>query len=379
MKDNNMHNLLILYNPYYNQEMLEDHVRILGAYEDMTQARVGLGKIRSKMRDYEHSRGERIDALYGAISPQSPLQLYLTDFSSMYVCYVEEVADVLPEGVDAPEYYAQLDVEKWFVVSDIREIARNDFEYVRDQVLVGLTTPNYGNHTYALYGNRYDYPLEVEQKEPLHYFESFHTGKRHFGKVFKSSTYAALQQDLIHYVYGREILYAMHPDSMESIIHAEMVYAEHRENATYDFASVVVQYAKAFENELYYFLRRLFEKLMGYDSALESIGYQVQGREFVLYDYLSQKPNMGTNKYLLGNNSIYKAYTAYYDYKTHATLLNLLKYDIKHAINTIQSIRNEASHGGSISKAECQEVRAVMLGIGRESIMSTMMKARETL
>jgi hypothetical protein len=374
-----MHSLLVLYNPYYNQEMVEDHVRILGCFDEQTQAKVGFGKIRSKIRNYEHSKEEKIDALYEEISPQKPLQLFLTDFSSMYVCYVEQVTDQLPEGVKAPVYYEQLDVEKWFVVSDIREIAHNDFAYVRDQVLVGFTTPNYGNHTYALYGNRYDYPLEVEQKEPLNYFEAYAEGNRHFTQVFKSNKYATTQQELIHYAYGKEILYAMHPDSMESIVHAEMVYAEHKENATYDFASVVVQYAKAFENELYYFLRQLFEKLMGYDETLENIAYQVQGRNFTLYDYLNQKPNMGTNKYLLSNPDIYKAYTAHYDYKTHAKLLSLLKYDIKNAINTIQNTRNEASHGGSIAKAQCQQIRNLILGVGEESIMAELMKGREGL
>jgi len=374
-----MHNLLILYNPYYNQEMIEDHVRILGRYDEITQARVGLGKIRSRIRNYEHSQEERIETLYEEISPEKPLQLFLTDFSSMYVCYVEAVVDVLPEGIDAPVYYQKLDVEQWFVVSDIREIAYHDFEYVRDQVLVGFTTPNYGDHTYALYGNRYDYPLEVQQKEPLDYFEIHHTGKRHFTQVFKSSKYATVQKELIHYVYGKEILYAMHPDSMESIIYAEMAYAEHKENATYDFASAVVQYAKAFENELYYFLRRVFEILMGYDATLETIPYQVQGREFRLYDYLSNKPNIGTNKYLLSHSRIYQAYTAQYDYRTHAKLLNLLKYDIKNAIHTIQAIRNEASHGGSISNVSCKKVRDLMLGVGQESIMGALILAKQSL
>ena len=45
-------NLLILYNPYYNEEMIEDHIRILDAAADPVQARVGFGKIRSRIRDF---------------------------------------------------------------------------------------------------------------------------------------------------------------------------------------------------------------------------------------------------------------------------------------------------------------------------------------
>ena len=372
-----MLNLLILYNPYYNQEMIEDHIRILNSADKPTEAKVGFGKIRSKIRDYEHSKEEKIDLLCDAVSPDNPMQLFLTDFSSMYVCRVEEVSFELTD-VDAPVYYEQLDVERWFIVSDIREVIRNDFAYVRDQVLVQFTTPNYGDHTYALYGNRYDYPLEVKQKTPLDYFAHFTEGERHFTKVFKSSKYASVQQDLKHYVFGKALLYSMHPDSMESIIGAEVQYDAHKENATYDFASIVILYAKAFENESYYFLRLLFEELMGYDETLEQIGYSVQGRDYRLIDYLNAKPNIGTNKYLLSNSAIYNAYkNRYSDYRQYAELLHLLTHKLKSAITTIQSIRNEASHGGSISKEECDSVRAVLLGIGEESIMTTILKCKK--
>jgi len=65
------------------------------------------------------------------------MQLFLTDFSSIYLCYVEKVSKEL-DGVEAPTYYEELYVESWFIISDIREIIRNDFEYVREQVLVQL-------------------------------------------------------------------------------------------------------------------------------------------------------------------------------------------------------------------------------------------------
>ena len=63
-----MQNLLILYNPYYNQEMIEDHIRVLNASEDSTQAKVAFGKIRSKIRDYEHSKEEKIVELCRAVN-----------------------------------------------------------------------------------------------------------------------------------------------------------------------------------------------------------------------------------------------------------------------------------------------------------------------
>ncbi len=374
-----MKNLLILYNPYYNPEVIEDHIRILNQNSNTEEAKVAFGKVHSKRRDYEHPYGDRVDVVCDDASAENPIQLFLTDFSSMYVCYVEKVTKEL-DGVQAPAYYDNLDVDRWFIVSDIREIARNDFDYVRDQVIVKLTTPNYGDHTYALYGNRYDYPLMVEQKNPINYFEGFDDGDRHFNRVFKSSQYASTQHDLMHYVFGKDLLYEMHPDSLESLITAEVDYLEHKDNATHDFSAIVINYSKAFENESYYFLRKLFEELMMINSDLEEIEYQVQSRSYTLYDYLSKKPNMGTNKYLLNHSDIYHAYTSHFDdYRKYASILNLLKFDLKNAITAIQNVRNEASHGGQISKKECDEVRSVMIGVGQGSIMSGILKSKNTI
>ena len=37
------------------------------------------------------------------------------------------------------------DVEAWFLIDDMYEIIRDDFESVRDKILANFTTPNYGN------------------------------------------------------------------------------------------------------------------------------------------------------------------------------------------------------------------------------------------
>ena len=374
-----MKNLLVLYNPYYNQEVIEDHIRILNQNGNTEEAKVAFGKVHSKRRDYEHPFGDMVDTLCDAASPENPIQLFLTDFSSMYVCYIENVTKEL-DGIKAPAYYDSLDVDRWFIVSDIREIARNDFDYVRDQVLTKFTTPNFGDHTYALYGNRYDYPLVVEQKQVINYFEDFHEGDRHFTRVFKSTQYALTQHDLMHYVFGKELLYDMHPDSLESLIRAEVDYLEHKDNATFDFSAIVINYTKAFENEMYYCLRKLFELLMMINSDLEDIEYKVQGRSYTLYDYLKQKPNMGTNKYLLSQSDIFYAYKNHFDdYRKHGVLLNFLKFDLKNAISVIQEVRNEASHGGQISKKECDDVRSVILGIGQASMISSILSNKKLI
>jgi len=104
----------------------------------------------------------------------------------------------------------------------------------------------------------------------------------------------------------------------------------------------------------------------------------VQGRPYQLIDYLTQKPNIGTNRYLLSHPEIYKTYKALYgDYRKHGELLNLLTYKLKNATAIIQDIRNKASHQGSISRQECDKIRNLLLGIGEESILVLLLKRVE--
>ena len=67
-------------------------------------------------------------------------------------------------------YYESLDVEKWFVAEDMREIIRNYFAKTRDLVLSNFTTPQFDNHTFIVFWNRYHYPIIVNQKEIIDYF-----------------------------------------------------------------------------------------------------------------------------------------------------------------------------------------------------------------
>lgn len=125
------------------------------------------------------------------------MQLFLSDYSSLYVAKVVRVIngnlnqnnhaglskiDNLnlgelnsPTNLDAnlakiaPN---NLNVEKWFIVSDLRELARDDFSVVRDNFLSDFKVLAYGGHTFAIYGNAYVYPLIIHQKSSRNYFEN---------------------------------------------------------------------------------------------------------------------------------------------------------------------------------------------------------------
>jgi len=367
-----MHNLLILYNPYYQKNVIEEHIDILLNSDSQSNAKAAFGKIRSKLRDYEHPYQERLNEIYDSISEENYLQLFLTDYSSIYVAKVIEVTTEDRSDM-APDYYRhkKLDVERWFVISDMREIVRNDFESIRDRILSNFTTPNFGDHHYAIYGNSYVYPLVVEMDEKMDYFENDNDGFRYFTEIFKSQNRLDTKKALIDYRFGEKSFYSLHPNTQDAIISAEMEYAENKSDPLYDFTAVVIKLSKAFEKELYLFLRKLFAFLISKESRLSHIDYTVQGRDFTLSDYQYNKPNLGTNKYLLKQHHIKNALNQYI--KDFA-----LKYfifsTIPKAINAIQPIRNEAAHGESASFQECARLRESIIGIGESGLLCELVR-----
>jgi len=72
----------------------------------------------------------------------------------------------------------------------------------------------------------------------------------------------------------------MHPNSIDSVISAEMEYEDNINNPIYDFSSVVVKYSKTMEQEIYMFAKFLVATLIKYDSKINNISYSVQGKEF---------------------------------------------------------------------------------------------------
>jgi len=368
-----MKNLLMLYNPYYQKDVIEQHVDVL---LNSDTHKVALGKVRSKLRDYEHPFSEILNKVYDAVSEDNYMQLFLTDYASMYVAKVEKVLASVPEEMK-PTYYKEkdLEVENWFVISDIRRVVHSDFEQVRDSVLGNFTVPNFGNHHYAVYGNEYVYPLMVEQDEPLEYFADVEDGFLYCTEMFKSQQSLDIKQKLIDYRFGKVIFNAFHPNTQDALIASEMEFHENKDDPLYDFTSVVIKLSKAFEKEVYLFMRLFFEKLMSYNCELENIRYTVQGRNFTLFDYLSQKPNLGTTIYLLKNSDIRKSIKE--DIK-NTRLAYFAAVTIPEIVGFLQPIRNESVHGESSSLAECMLLREKLIGIGENGVLCELiLKKRE--
>ncbi|GAA8748447.1 hypothetical protein oki423_08250 [Helicobacter pylori] len=142
-----MNHLLILYNPYYQRDVIQQHSSVL-----QEKSQVGFGKIRSKLNDQE--KHHSLEEIYKAASEENFLQLFLTDYANLFAAKVIKVSKDIDESL-IPSYYKEknLEVEDFFIISDLRELVREDFSLLRDQFLANFIAPN--NHTYAIYGNNY--------------------------------------------------------------------------------------------------------------------------------------------------------------------------------------------------------------------------------
>lgn len=157
-----MNHLLILYNPYYQEDVIKQHLSIL-----QEKSQVAFGKIKSKLNDQEKQNS--LEEIYQSTNEENFLQLFLSDYANLFVAKVIKISKNVDESL-IPSYYKEknLEVEDFFIISDLRELVREDFSLLRDKFLANFITPN--DHTYVIYGNNYTYPLPCEIKRRVFLF-----------------------------------------------------------------------------------------------------------------------------------------------------------------------------------------------------------------
>ncbi|GAA7338468.1 hypothetical protein MLS209_06000 [Helicobacter pylori] len=325
-----MNHLLILYNPYYQRDVIQQHLSVL-----QEKSQVGFGKIRSKLNDQE--KHHSLEEIYKATSEENFLQLFLTDYANLFAAKVIKVSKDVDEGL-IPSYYKEknLEVEDFFIISDLRELVREDFSLLGDQFLANFIAPN--NHTYAIYGNNYVYPLLVKLKEERSYFLG---DEKHYLSVYKSKEYLIMQENFMRFVFGKRLFYLLHPDSINNIIHAELELLQSENDLLNDFTSIIVKYSKTL------------------------------GKSLILEDFFTQKPNLGSVKFLLRHEKI--------QYHLEENLNRFINYPFSKSLNLIQDIRNEAVHEKAPSLHEVEKLRNEILGIEGANLLKSILSRKEVL
>ncbi|WP_051420539.1 HP0729 family protein [Helicobacter pametensis] len=357
-----MQNLLVLFNPYYQKDVIDLHIAVL-----KDRGAVGFGKIKSPLASLSSANEIDWKAL-ASTSCSFPLQLFLTDYSSLFVAKVMNIKDDIDPSL-APSYYQDkgLNVEAWFVIVDIIELVHKDFEKIRDLFLANFTTPDYGNHTYAIYGNSYRYPLRIAMKNEIDYFAS---DELFYPNIYKSQEFLNTKNNLLSYVFG-EAGYHLHPESLENLVFAEMEFEKNKEDKLYDFSGVAIKYGKAVEMEAYLFFKILFFFLAKDDGEILEILFEVQGRKYSVADLGEFRPNLGTYKFLLHNPLI-----------SQGIENNNLKWMISgifRNLSIVQKIRNEAAHGEKTSFEGICKLRNSVLGIGKNRVIFDFLDGRLAL
>ncbi|WQX96106.1 ATP-binding protein [Helicobacter pylori] len=343
-----MNHLLILYNPYYQKDVIQQHLSVL-----QEKSQVGFGKIRSKLNDQE--KHDSLEEIYKATNEKNFLQLFLTDYANLFAAKVIKVSKEIDEGL-IPSYYKEknLEVEDFFVIS-----------LLRDQFLANFIAPN--NHTYAIYGNNYVYPLPVKLKEERSYFLG---DEKHYLSVYKSKEYLIMQENFMRFVFGKRLFYLLHPDSINNIIHAELELLQSENDLLNDFTSIIVKYSKTLEYEIYTFAKQVLLKACENDPSLYDLAYKVQGKSFTLKDFFTQKPNLGSVKFLLKHEKV--------QYHLEENLKRFINYPFSRSLSLIQNIRNEAVHTKAPGLNEVEKLRNEILGIEGASLLKGILTYKET-
>ncbi|AHN41946.1 HP0729 family protein [Helicobacter pylori] len=338
-----MNHLLILYNPYYQRDVIQQHLSVL-----QEKSQVGFGKIRSKLNDQE--KHHSLEEIYKATSEENFLQLFLTDYANLFAAKVVKVSKDIDEGL-IPSYYKEknLEVEDFFIISDLRELVREDFSLLRDQFLANFIAPN--NHTYAIYGNNYVYPLPVKLKEERSYFLG---DEKHYLSVYKSKEYLIMQENFMRFVFGKRLFYLLHLDSINNI-----------------FTNIIIKYSKTLEYEIYLFAKKVLLEACTKDPNLYDLDYKVQGKSLILEDFFTQKPNLGSIKYLLMHKRV--------QCHLEESLNRFINSSFQKSFKFFQDIRNEAVHEKAPSLHEVEKLRNEILGIEGMSLLKSILTRKEVL
>lgn len=357
-----MHDILILYNPYYQHDVIKQHLKILS-----TRGQVAFGKIKSKNRDMLNKSNEALQKLFDEVSETNPLQLFLTDYANLFVAKVIKVCKNITTDI-LPSYYKdkQLEVEHYYIIDDLREIARENFSQIREY-LANFTTPHYKDGgTYAIYGNDYVYPLMIEQKNYINYFYEDDLIPKHYLNIYKTQEYLEAQNALATYVFGYKFFMLLHPDSINNLVSAEIEYRANIQNPLYDFTSVIVKYSKVLEYEFYDFTRAIIRNLWKTNpKILDALSISIGKKTYPLKAFLrfERIPSLHDIKLLLTNIGSSLS-------QSDKDLIKIINTNIQY----LQNIRNPALHDNNNKPAsikEAQEFRDKILGIESISIIKS--------
>jgi hypothetical protein len=276
---NLVRHLVAVWNPSYAESAMDEHLRLLRAWaarydqDELTDddLYVWWGKVKSSNRQQPMAHLVDVRAAAEAARDGTEVQLYLTDYRSLYVGEILDVTDGdLPpnEEPHAPAYYREneLRCDLWFKLGDIRRLVVDDTLVVVEE-LRKLSNVHYNDRPVSIYGGMVNLPLVVTRRDGTHFFDPDErdalTGDRLWAEFDAElgSGIAATERDLRENRFGATLWNALEPAARTFIATGERLYREHRDDAGFDFAPVLTSFAKAIEVQANALLKRAMLKL----------------------------------------------------------------------------------------------------------------------
>ncbi|MFN2397252.1 MAG: hypothetical protein ABR543_01200 [Gemmatimonadaceae bacterium] len=373
------HHLVTVWNPSYGTDVVESHIRILRAFAEKYRAKqideddvyVWWGKIRSSRRLQPLPHLDQILALESELTHDGEelareLQLYLTDYRSLYVAHVGEITgdDVRNEDENEhiPPLYRQegITCDCWFRVLDIRRLISDDTLSVVEELSKLRNTRYYGNPV-SIYGGMVELPLIVTRPDGARYFElsirQQLTEGRHWVEFdAERGGIAATERDLRENCFGEEAWSRLDPGTRTFVATAEKLYRDHRSDMAFDFSPVLIDFAKAFEVQTNNLLRRAMEFVKPRNRMVNLDGRSVDvgtAGLFMLADLA----------HIIGDCR--EINTALRD-KIAAPSQDWVVTSLPAILRDLSSVRNPAAHSAQLDRRDVQRRRNQYLGVGCE-------------
>lgn len=276
------HHLVTVWNPSYGADVVESHILILRDLAsrfrsnqiDEDEVYVWWGKIRSAHRLEPLPHIQRVIALEAELNGENDvvareLQLYITDYRSLYVAHVGEITaeDIRDEDEDdhIPAFYRKdgITCDCWFRLLDIRRLISDDTLSVVEE-LQKLRNTEYHDSPVSIYGGMVNVPLIVTRPDGARYFDPYVreqlTDGRHWVEFdLERGGIGATERELREHCFGEDSWSRLDPGTRTFIATAEKLYRDHRNDMAFDFSPVLIDFAKAFEVQTNILLRRALE------------------------------------------------------------------------------------------------------------------------
>lgn len=361
----NDRHLLTVWNPSYQDSALGLHAEVLFAqHRAKTDLGVWWGLVRSPNRLQPLPHLADILALDDDIEQRrdkgNELQLYLTDYRSLYVGDVTEVStDPSRSQGQIPRYYADksLNCEAWFLLEDIRLLVSDDMPGTLLE-LSRLRNARYHDKPVSIYGGMTELPLLVTRADGARYFDleerdAFTGGRPWVVADAERSGLGALMQTLRDDLLGQRAWESLAPATRIFIATAEEIFRSHRHDPVFDFSPVLVEICKAVEVECRRVIPRLLADAPTHIAAMSVNGLIIDLRE-------SQTLTVGQIVRALAHEDERTQWLT----KAHGARVQWLLGSGAAVLDELAEFRNPAAHETVLRRERAQELRNRWLGIG---------------